>query len=81
LKDAVAKALEASEGIASCIQGIRDFWTTDLGTKILVGEGTLMIAEAWIPVLGEAEVLQSVLVVGGGSMVGCGYDLAGISSP
>ena len=81
LKDAVAKALAASESISSCIQGIRDFWITDLGTKILVGEGTLMAGGALVPILGEADVLQSVLVVGGGSMIGCGYGLAGISSP
>ncbi len=78
---AIGRSLEQSENISSCVYGIREFWTSDGGTKLALGEATLVAAGIVVPFLGEADLAQAAVVLGGGSMVGCGFGLAGMSPP
>ena len=67
----IGQAFEKSESVAGCIDGVRDFWTSDAGIKLLSGELLLAAITAPIPGGDALDAIQTGVVIAGGSTYGC----------
>ena len=77
----IEESLEVTTDIQGCVEGVREFWTTDGGTKLALGEAALVSIAGLVPAIGEFDLAQASVVLVGGSIVGCGFGIAGTGPP